>query len=91
MLQPRNGLYKICYFNEAKFLVIEWCQFKSYSENASFLWKSSSLLLEIDQTNWVHGNDDQGMVYQNWPLLHGVIKLCYGVAILVIWRKCIFI
>ena len=32
---------------------------------AIFLWKSSSLLPDIDQTNQVCSNDDQGIVYQN--------------------------
>ena len=38
--------------------------FKSYSENALFLFKSSSLLPGINQTNYVYRNDDQGRVYQ---------------------------
>ena len=37
---------------------------KSYSENALFLWKSSSLLPGIDQTNSVlYSSDDQGSLY----------------------------
>ena len=36
---------------------------KSYSENALFLLKSSSLLPGIDQTNYVYSIDDQGRVY----------------------------
>ena len=39
--------------------------YKSHSENALFLLKSSSLLPGIDQTNQVCYNDDQGSVYQN--------------------------
>ena len=39
--------------------------YKSYSETALFLLKSSSLFSGIDQTNQVYSNDDQGRVYQN--------------------------
>ena len=39
--------------------------YKSYSENALFLLKSSSLLPGIGQTNQVCSNDDQGEIYQN--------------------------
>ena len=37
----------------------------SYSRNALFLIKTSSLLMGIDQTNWVYSNDNEGRVYQN--------------------------
>ena len=40
--------------------------YKSYSENALFLLKSSPLLPCIDQTNQVCSNDDQGRVYQKF-------------------------
>ena len=39
--------------------------YKSYSETALFLLKSSSLLPGIDQTNQVCSYDDQARVYQN--------------------------
>ena len=40
--------------------------YKSYSENALFLLKSSSLLPGIDQTNYVYSIiEDQGRVYLN--------------------------
>ena len=38
---------------------------KSYSVNALFLVKSSSVLLSIDQTNRVYSKDNSGRVYQN--------------------------
>ena len=34
--------------------------FKSYSDNALFLFKTPSLLPGINQTNYVYRNDDQG-------------------------------
>ena len=37
----------------------------SYSENVFILYKSSSLLPGICQTNGVYSNDNQGKVYQN--------------------------
>ena len=39
--------------------------YKSYSENALFLEKSSSLPLGKDQTIRICSDDDQGRVYQN--------------------------
>ena len=43
-----------------------WLYIKSYSENALFFFKFSSLLPGINQTKYLNSIDDQGRVYQNW-------------------------
>ena len=43
-----------------------------------FFWKSSSLLLSIDQTNWIYSNDDQERVYQNCKFHDPQGKGCFA-------------
>ena len=54
--------------------------YKSYSENVLYLWKASSLLLSIDQTNLIYSNDidDQGRVYQNCKFHDPQGKGCFA-------------
>ena len=43
--------------------------YKSYSENALFLKKSSSVLPGMDETNAVYSDDDKGRVYPNYNFM----------------------
>ena len=78
---PRHRSNKLVFSNDDQGRVFQNCKFhdpqgrgfcarvwpyKSYSENALFLLKSSSLLPGIDQTNYVYSIiEDQGRVYLN--------------------------
>ena len=66
----KEGSTKIVHFFIPRAgVLVPGCGCISYitSKNALFLYKSSSLLPDVDQTNYVHvySNDNQGRVYQN--------------------------